>query len=134
MIEGNRDRPAGQPGPHSTTSVTNQYTTPARYFGSREVDWWAVHEFVGPWLTAVDDWPMAGTIAWQLLSDTDPAKWAAVLDAAQRHALRMDTAQETLAAASRAIAAAEDWTRVAHRARQRAEFQQAHPWSKRVTA
>lgn len=98
---------------------------------SRQVSWWQVHEFVEPHLSAVDAWPMAGTIAWQLLSSTDPAKWASLLDAAQHHALRVEAAQMALADASRAISAAEDWTQLARRTQQRAAFQAANPWAKR---
>lgn len=79
---------------------------------SRTVDWWSVHTYVQPVLTEVGSWPMAGTIAWQLLSDTDPRRWAALLDAARHHVLRVDAAQEALAEASSDIAAAADWPHI----------------------
>ncbi|UUO03628.1 DUF2742 domain-containing protein [Mycolicibacterium novocastrense] len=88
---------------------------------SQQVDWWTVHEFVTPQLNQVERYPMAGTIAWQLLSDTDPAKWAALLDAAQHHILRVDMAQEARAQASKDVAAAADWPRIAREIRQRNE-------------
>ena len=55
---------------------------------------------------------MAGTLAWQLLCDTDPAKWAALLDAAQHHILRVDTAQAALAGVSHDISTAANWQAV----------------------
>ena len=69
---------------------------------------------------------MAGTLTWSQLDDDDPAKIAALYDAARHHALRVDTAQTALAEASHAIAGAADWavipetssgaTRLAYRA------------------
>lgn len=80
---------------------------------SRSVDWWRVHLFVEPMLAAAGSWPMAGTPAWDALDDDDPVKLAAVLDAAQHHALRVDTSQEALAEASRAVAGSADWASIA---------------------
>lgn len=87
---------------------------------SRQVDWWSVHEFVEPLLTEVGCWPMAGTASWRQLGDTDPAKWAALLDAARHHSLRVDTAQTALAETSRDIAGAADWPEFARQIRRRA--------------
>ena len=56
---------------------------------------------------------MVGTPAWCELPDDAPAKWAAVLDAAQHWALRVETCQEHLAEASRDVSAAEDWSVIA---------------------
>lgn len=56
---------------------------------------------------------MAGTLDWQRLADRDPAKLAALFDAARHHALRVDTAQTALAEASHAIASAADWRQIA---------------------
>lgn len=81
---------------------------------SRQVDWFAVHEFVVPRLE-VACWPMAGTPLWVALDDDDPAKLAAVLDFGRRMALHLDTAQAALAEASHDISAAADWTTVARR-------------------
>lgn len=76
--------------------------------GSRTVDWWPVHTYVLPVLDRVGTWPMAGTLAWSALDNDDPAKIAALFDAARHHALRVDAAQEALAQASRDIAGAVD--------------------------
>lgn len=86
---------------------------------SRTVDWWAVHCWAQPRLDAVGSWPMAGTLAWQLLCDTDPAKWAALLDAAQHHILRVDTAQAALAEVSHDISTAANWQAVSREMLQR---------------
>jgi len=99
---------------------------------SRTADWWAVHSFVAPWLDAADDYPMAGTLAWQELSSNDPQKWAALLDAASHHILRVETAQAQRAEAAKAVAGATDWPQVAREIRQRSAFREAHPWARRV--
>jgi hypothetical protein len=87
---------------------------------SRQVDWWSVCEFVEPLLAHVGCWPMAGTVTWRQLDDTDPAKWAALLDAARHHSLHVDTAQTALAEASRAIASGADWSAAGRAHRRRA--------------
>ena len=84
-------------------------------------------------LAAVDSWPMLGTVAWSALADDDPAKWAALLDAAQHFALRVDSAQTALAETSRDIAAAADWSALAREINQRNDFYAARPWLRRVT-
>lgn len=86
---------------------------------SRQVDWWSVHEFVEPLLAQVGCWPMAGSVIWRQLDSTDPAKWAALLDAARHHSLRVDTAQAALAEASHDVAAAADWPHIARTIRRR---------------
>jgi hypothetical protein len=80
---------------------------------SRQVAWWEVHQWVAGQLADVDDWPMAGTPAWCALDDTDPRKVAALFDAAQHHALRVETSQEQRAQASRDVSAAPDWAGLA---------------------
>jgi hypothetical protein len=87
--------------------------------GSRTVDWWPVHLFVLPILTATESWPLAGTIAWQNLAVDDPAKLAAVLDGGERDALRNDTICAALAGASHDISRAADWTTVSRAIRRR---------------
>jgi hypothetical protein len=57
---------------------------------SQQVNWLTVHEYVEPQLTAVGQWPMAGTPEWCALPD-GPVKLAALYDAARHHALRVDT-------------------------------------------
>ncbi len=59
--------------------------------GSAQVSWWDVHEFVAPLLEHVGSYPMAGTPEWCALPDYDPAKTAALLDAARHWALRVET-------------------------------------------
>ena len=101
---------------------------------AQTVSWWSVHEFVDRWLVTVDDWPLAGTPEWCQLSDTDPRKWCALLDAAQHWSLRIETCQESRAEASRAIAGAVDWPKLANELTQLRAWRAARPWSKRVTA
>ncbi|WP_234821142.1 DUF2742 domain-containing protein [Mycobacteroides abscessus] len=98
---------------------------------SRQVSWWAVHEFVQPHVEAAGPFPVVGTVAWQLLPATDPGKWAALLDAAQHYALRLDIEQEASIAAGQAISRSQDWGSVARKMRQRREFYAARPWLRR---
>jgi hypothetical protein len=81
--------------------------------GSAAVSWWSVHEWVTRHLESVGTWPMAGTPEWVALPDDDPRKLAALLDAAQHWALRVETAQQAECEASRAVSAAADWSAIA---------------------
>src|SRR6516225_11163930 len=94
---------------------------------SRSVHWWDVHTFVAPLLTTVQSWPMAGTDAWTALPDDDPVKLAAVFDAAQHWALRLETCQEALAEASRAISGTVDWSALSREIRARNGFYAERP-------
>jgi hypothetical protein len=98
---------------------------------SQQVSWSDVHEFVLPQLRKVADWPMIGSPAWCQLGDRDPVKWAAVLDAAQHFALRVEYFQQAATEASHTISAAADWLAVARIAKQRGEFYSARPWLRR---
>jgi hypothetical protein len=86
---------------------------------SQQVSWWAVHEFGSAVLRQVNGWPMAGTPAWCALDDEDPAKLAALFDAARHWALRVETCQAAAAEASRAVAASADWPAIARQIHQR---------------
>lgn len=79
---------------------------------SHTVDWWPVHEYVTERITAAD-WPMAGTLDWIRLPDRHPEKVAAILDAAQHWALRIELHQAALAEASQDISTATDWKAIA---------------------
>lgn len=114
----------------STTTADTQSLATA----SRQVSWWSVHEYVAPQLAAVESWPMVGTPAWCALDADDPAKMAALLDAAQHHALRVETCQQAKCEASRAISAAEDWPAIAQAIKAHNEFYAERPWLKRVLA
>jgi hypothetical protein len=97
---------------------------------SQQVSWWDVHLFVAPYLTGT--WPLVGTPEWCALANDDPRKWVALLDAARHWALRLETCQEAECQASHAISAAADWSAIAQRVRDRAEFEKRHPWLRRV--
>lgn len=58
---------------------------------------------------------MAGTPAWCELADGDPRKLLAVAAAGEHHVLRVETAQQAHADASREIAAAAPWSTLARR-------------------
>ena len=100
---------------------------------SSQVSWWSVHEQAAPVLARVQSWPMVGTPAWCALDDGDPTKLAAVLDAAQHWALRLETCQQASCDASREISAALDWSAIARKIFVHNSFYAAHPWLKRVT-
>lgn len=108
--------------------------TPTFISASRTVDWWAVHEFVQPFLDSVGTWPTVGTLEWCALPKNDMRRWAAMLDAAQHHALRIDTAQAAMAEAGHAISATTDWAEVGRRARDRGEFHAKNTWAARRPA
>jgi len=88
---------------------------------SRSVAWWPVHEFMAALLAHANDLPPAGTPAWCALSDGDPRKLLAVAAAGEHHVLRVETAQEAQAEASKAIAAAADWPSIAREIKQQDE-------------
>lgn len=106
----------------------------SQFNSARSVNWLTVHRFVATVLDQVNGWPMAGTPAWCSLAHEDPAKWAALLDAAQHHALRVQMAQEVLAEASQEISGSADWRGIAQEVSQRASFRANHPWAKRVAS
>jgi hypothetical protein len=113
------------------TGPTNNSTipTPTR---SRQVSWWSVHEHVAPALAQAASWPTVGTPAWCALGDDDPRKQAALYDAAQHWALRLETNQEARADASREISAAADWSAIGTEWFRINQFYAARPWLKRV--
>jgi hypothetical protein len=77
---------------------------------------------------------MAGTPEWCALEDSDPRKTAALFDAAQHWALRVDSLQEAECAASRDVSAAADWSAIAQHVKDRNELYAQRPWLKRVSA
>ena len=101
---------------------------------SQQVSWFSVHTFVAPLLDQVVSWPMVGTPAWCQLDDTDPLKLAALYDAARHWALRLETCQVADCEASKDVAAAADWSAIASRLRQHADYYAERPWLKRVAS
>jgi Protein of unknown function (DUF2742) len=99
---------------------------------SQQVSWLSVHEFAVPRLQQAGDWPLVGTPAWCLLETRDPVKWAAILDAAQHWALRLETCQEHLRDATKNVAESVDWSALARQLRDRDDFYRARPWLRRV--
>jgi hypothetical protein len=101
---------SGAPTTNAPTT-TDESSSPINF--SSQVNWWTVHEFVSTVIEAFDSLPMVGSVEWCTLSDDDPRKVAALYDAAQHWALRVETCQQAECEASHAISAAEDWHRVA---------------------
>ena len=98
---------------------------------SQQVSFWSVHEFVQKYLDTAGHYPAAGTPAWCELAPSDRRKWAALLAAAEHHALRVETAQEAHAQASRDVSSAADWGRFGTKLVQRNDFYAQRPWLKR---
>lgn len=122
------------PAPEGTGTHHDHHVDSAQSIGSRQVSWWSVHEYVEPLLVEAGSWPMVGTAAWCDLADDDPVKLAAIFDAAQHWALRIETSQAAMAEASRNVSTAADWSYIAQQLRDRAEFEREHPWAKRRVA
>jgi hypothetical protein len=101
---------------------------------NQQVSWWDVHEYVTAVLEHAGPYPMLGTPEWCALQDDDPRKVAALLDAAQHWALRLETCQQAECEASHAVSAGADWATVGRRIRDHREFYAQHPWLKRVPA
>lgn len=85
---------------------------------SNQVSWWTVHGYVAPLLEMVEQWPTVGTPEWCALN-SGPVRLAAIYDAAQHWALRLELNQEAHAEASRAISGALNWAEVSREIRQR---------------
>jgi hypothetical protein len=102
---------------------------------SQQVAWLPVYEFVQALVAQANCGPLpwAGTPTWLEMSDGDPRKLLAVAQFGVHHALRVDTAQEARAEASRAVAGALNWAEVSREIRQRNEFYSARPWLRRST-
>lgn len=100
---------------------------------SRQVTWEPVNAFLEATLKQanVGPLPWAGTPAWCELADGDPRKLLALAVSGEHHVLRVEHAQIARAEASRAIAGAADWPRVAREIRQRQDFRRARPWLQR---
>lgn len=76
---------------------------------SRQISWFEVHQFVVS--LRLPELPFPGTPAWCDLDNEH--KMLACIAAAEHYALLLDTRQEHLADASKAIAAGENWAAVA---------------------
>lgn len=84
---------------------------------STTVSWWETHTYLEYQLAQanIGPLPLAGSPDWQALSDDNPQKLLALAVAGEHHILRMETAQESRAEASRAISACADWPTIVTR-------------------
>ena len=89
---------------------------------SQQTSWWPVHEHVAAFLESVGSSPMVGAPAWCALDDDDPRKLAAIFDAAQHWALRLETCQQAYCETSRAVSGALDWSALAREINERTDF------------
>ncbi len=85
---------------------------------SRSVSWWPVHVFIAAAVAQAEHLPDAGTPAWCALADDDPAKLLALAAEGEHVILFREMAQEAKAEASKAVAAAADWPKVARELQQ----------------
>lgn len=102
------------------TTRHNSEARPLTGAGSREVNYYAVYQFLAPHLG--DPSVIPGTPVWADLRDSDPAKWRAVLWAAMWWAVTEDARQDAVAQANQAISAAEDWGQVSRQVQRRREI------------
>lgn len=88
---------------------------------SQQRAWWPVHEFLEAVLQQANCGPLpaAGTPSWCEIADGDPRKLLAVAIDGEHHVLRVETAQEQRAEASKAVAAASDWPQISREIRRR---------------
>jgi hypothetical protein len=94
---------------------------PSHNLASRQVSWWETHLFITELTKHVNNLPCAGTPTWCALANDDPRKLLALAVAGGHHVLRVETAQQSLAEASRDISAAADWSAIARTSRQRCD-------------
>lgn len=118
------------------TATSDDTDTDRSPIASQQVYWWPVYEHAvkhaaGLGVNLAEGLPVAGTPSWCLLADDDNRKHAAVLLAGAQYALYLDGRQQARAEASRAVAGAADWRKVAQEVQQRNAFRQANPWAKR---
>lgn len=80
-----------------------------------QVSWYETHLFLESVLAQANcgALPWAGTPAWMAMEDSDPRKLLALAVFGVKYALRIDTAQQAVAEASRAVSGAADWSAVA---------------------
>jgi hypothetical protein len=128
------DEGGGPANDRATTSDLTRCAHDTALISSQQVSWWPVHEHVADKLAQVQSWPTVGTPAWCVLDDDDPAKLAALFDAAQHWALRLETCQQARCDASREISDAADWSAVAKETFVRNSFYAARPWLRRVAS
>lgn len=126
---GHRPAPETSPGDRAERNAQRRPDT-----SSREVDWFAVAQFVAPLIAGFDRLPIPGTPAWCELSDHDPVKLAACLLYVRYWAFDAACRQETEIQASHDISAAADWAAIGRRIRDEAEFYRDHPHLKRAPA
>ncbi|AYE97909.1 hypothetical protein C0J29_27060 [Mycobacterium paragordonae] len=82
---------------------------------SQQRAWWPVHQFLEAVVALANYGPIpaAGTPSWCALADGDPRKLLAVAIDGEHQVLRIETAQEQRAEASKAIAGSADWSTTA---------------------
>lgn len=83
----------------------------AGFPASQQVSWLPVYEFVQSLIVHPEALPIIGTPDW--LGASDAVKALACIAAAPHYALALDTRQQQLVDASKAIAAGENWAAVA---------------------
>jgi hypothetical protein len=100
---------------------------------SQQVSWWDTYLFMERAIARANlgDLPAAGTPLWSALDDLDERKLPALALSGVHHCLRVEVGQSELAAASRAISAAADWSAVSREIHQRNAFYKDRPWLRR---
>lgn len=136
----------GPPGPKRSEDrgggqLSVPATTPERHqrpASSGQVAWHPVYEYLNRLRRrtgALDtSAPALGSPVWCALPDDHGDKLASVFNTAEGWAYTAAYEQAALAEASKAVAGAEDWVKVAKRHRDRVDFAAAHPWARRAVS
>lgn len=127
-----RESPGSEARAASTTPIAETDSTG----DSRQVSWAETHWFLEAVLAQanVGPLPWAGTPEWVAMADGDPRKLLALAAAGEHHVLRIETAQAAMAAASREISGAADWTAISREIRGRNDFYTSRPWLRRAVS
>lgn len=104
---------------------------------SREVSWALAHAELWPVVERAcrrGPLPLIGSHSWLALPDGDPRKVGAVWLAADWQVLHIELDQDARADALQDVSDAADWHAIGRHGRDKAAFEVANPWAKRVVA
>lgn len=104
---------------------------------SREVSWALAHAALWPVIERAcrrGALPLIGSHAWLELPEGDPRKVGAVWLAADWQVLHLELDQDARIEALQAVSDAADWPAIGRFGRDRAAFEAANPWAKRVAS
>lgn len=104
---------------------------------SRQVNWYETFRYAANIAAqrgvALDhrELPIAGTLQWCGMSDTDARKLLSLILGGVREALANEMRQQAIQEAGGEISTAAPWSQIAQRQLERARWEEAHPWARR---